>query len=58
MIHCSYVEGFSPPLSSGLFILGVEDPVIFEELVLRLRFTPMVFVLVKISKIWVWKRRR
>ena len=41
MIHCSSMEGFSSPPSNSLLILGVKGSVIFEELDLRVRLTPM-----------------
>ena len=41
MIHCSSMEGFSSPPSSSLLILRVKGFVIFEELDLRVRLTPM-----------------
>lgn len=50
MIHCSFVEVFFSPPSSGLLILGVEGSVIFEELDLRLHLTPMVSCLWRILK--------
>ena len=51
MIHCSSVEGFFSPPSSGLLILVVEGFVIFEELDLRLHLKPMVFMLMEDSKV-------
>jgi len=56
MIHCSFVEGFSSHPSSGLLNSGVEGSIIFEKLDLRLRLTPMVFVLVENSKVWVQRK--
>ena len=50
MIHCSFVEVFFSPPSSGLLILGVEGSVIFEDLDLRLHLTPMVSCLWRILK--------
>ena len=41
MIHCSFMEGFSSPPSTGLPILGVKGFVIFEEVDLRVRLKPM-----------------
>lgn len=58
MIHCSSVEVFSSPPNNGLLVLGVEGFVVFEELDLKLHLTPMGFVLMKNSKIWVRKGRR
>lgn len=58
MIHCSSVEVFFSPPNNGLLVLGVEGFVVFEELDLKLRLTPMGFVLMKNSKIWVRKGRR
>ena len=45
------MEGFFSPPSSGLLILVVERFGIFEELDLRLRLKPMVFVLVEDSEV-------
>ena len=56
MIHYSSMEGFSSPPSNGLLILGVKGSVIFEELDLRVRLTPMRFFCGD-SKIQVQKMR-
>ena len=49
------MEGFSSPSNNGLLVFRVEGSVSFEELDLRLRLTPMGFVLMKNSKIGLGK---
>ena len=57
MFHCSFMERLSSPPSSSMLILGVEGSVIFEELVLRVRFKPMIFFFVVSLRFGFRKRR-
>ena len=57
MIHCSFVEGFSSPPSSGLLILEVEGSIIIKELDFKLCLTPMVFMLMEDSEVWVQREK-
>ena len=52
MIHCSFVEGFSSPPSSGLLILEVEGSIIIKELDFKLCLTPMVVMLMEDFEVW------
>ena len=57
MIHCSSMEGFSSPPSSNLLILGVKGSVIFEELDLRVRLTP-IRSFCGDSEVWSLEKKR